>query len=182
MSPGNRSALSAKASQLQAAKTLLKTFPVVPPRLQPYQRILIHPNISRVKYQQYFLCETDESITPPPPLYDDKRSSGEIQGEPLDVTFNIGEDSQYLTILNLLCHRLITSNRVAALCAEEIIGVTLILIAGSSDLGLASPTVRSFNTIAILVSLLVHWDVIRGSINEASMIDYEGLVLAVNAF
>ncbi|KAF8519508.1 hypothetical protein BU17DRAFT_65912 [Hysterangium stoloniferum] len=55
-------------------------------------------------------------------------------------------------------------------------------IAGSSDHGLASPTVRSFNTIAILVSLLVHWDVIRGSINEASMIDYKGLVLAVNAF
>ncbi|KAF8511219.1 hypothetical protein BU17DRAFT_69727 [Hysterangium stoloniferum] len=102
--------------------------------------------------------------------------------KPLDVTFNIGEDSQYLTILNLLCHRLITSNRVATLCAEEIIGVTLILIAGSSDHGLACPTVRSFNTIAILVSLLVHWDVIRGSINEASMIDYEGLVLAVNAF
>ncbi|KAF8521069.1 hypothetical protein BU17DRAFT_88260 [Hysterangium stoloniferum] len=102
--------------------------------------------------------------------------------KPLDVTFNIGEDSQYLTILNLLCHRLITTNRVAALCAEEIIGITLILIAGSSDHGLACPTVCSFNTIAILVSLLVHWDVIRGSINEASMIDYEGLVLAVNAF
>ncbi|KAF8498816.1 hypothetical protein BU17DRAFT_72302 [Hysterangium stoloniferum] len=101
--------------------------------------------------------------------------------KPLDVTFNIGEDSQYLTILNLLCHRLITSNRVAALCAEEIIGVTLILIAGSSDPGLACPTVRSFNIIATLISLLVHWDVVRGSINEASMIDYEGLVLAVNA-
>ncbi|KAF8498815.1 hypothetical protein BU17DRAFT_72301 [Hysterangium stoloniferum] len=102
--------------------------------------------------------------------------------KPLDVTFNIGEDSQYFTILNLLCHRLITSNRVAALCAKEIIGVTLIQIAESSDHGLACPTVRSFNTIAILVSLLVHWDVIRSSINEASVIDYERLVLVVNAF
>ncbi|KAF8521067.1 hypothetical protein BU17DRAFT_88252 [Hysterangium stoloniferum] len=85
--------------------------------------------------------------------------------KPPDVSFHIGEDSQYFTILNIPCNALITSNRVAALCAEEIIEVTLILIAGSSDHGLACPT-----------------DVIRGSINEASMIDYDGLVLTVNAF
>ncbi|KAF8519224.1 hypothetical protein BU17DRAFT_90165 [Hysterangium stoloniferum] len=88
-----------------------------------------------------------------------------VKEKPPDVSFNIDEDSQ-----------------VAILCAKEIIGVTLILIAGCSDPGLACPTVRNFNTITILVSLLVHWDVIRGSIKEASMIDYEGLFLTVNAF
>ncbi|KAF8519252.1 hypothetical protein BU17DRAFT_66029 [Hysterangium stoloniferum] len=314
MSPGNRSALSAKAGQLQAAKTLLKTCGA-----SPSPTLLKDFDSSKhisCEIPTPLTCETDESITPPPPLYDDKRSSGEIcisrgaapsrggkdrsqeyssksvvdpelkgidvfrpvsptllsessldssdrlledfidtsyhkrggddsinfwshltfcgtespgtllnvpysniverlhygsqnfiatpftdvsvaltdstyvsifwkkkprnitmrvpgrfiknntdelvtaimvaKEKPLDVTFNIGEDSQYLTILNLLCHGLITSNRVAALCAEEIIGVTLI---------------RS----------RVSHDVIHGSTNEASIIDYEGLVLTVNA-
>ncbi|KAF8521070.1 hypothetical protein BU17DRAFT_88261 [Hysterangium stoloniferum] len=66
MSPGNRSALSAKAGQLQAAKTLLKTFRGASPSPT------LPKDFDSSKHISY------ESITPPPPLYDDKRSSGEM--------------------------------------------------------------------------------------------------------
>ncbi|KAF8512219.1 hypothetical protein BU17DRAFT_69311 [Hysterangium stoloniferum] len=67
--------------------------------------------------------------------------------KPPDVSCNIGEDSQYFKILNIPCHRLITSNRVAALRAEEIIGVTLIRSHVSHVLVVARTTSNSLMTI-----------------------------------
>ncbi|KAF8521081.1 hypothetical protein BU17DRAFT_65045 [Hysterangium stoloniferum] len=67
--------------------------------------------------------------------------------KPPDVSFNIGKDSQYFKILNIPCHRLITSNRVAALCAEGIIGVTLIRSRVSHVLVVARTTANSLMTI-----------------------------------
>ncbi|KAF8511679.1 hypothetical protein BU17DRAFT_97021 [Hysterangium stoloniferum] len=64
---------------IHAAKTLLKTLPVVPPRLQPYPRIPQYfdawDDISWDILSETPLGETDESIDSPPPLYEDTMAS-----------------------------------------------------------------------------------------------------------
>jgi len=66
---------------------------------------------------------------------------------------------------------------------KGIIATTLKLIAGSSDLEYACTMVRSLNTVAVLVSLISHCDVMRRSINDqATMSNFEDLVPIAHSF
>ncbi|KAF8506445.1 hypothetical protein BU17DRAFT_100735 [Hysterangium stoloniferum] len=98
-----------------------------------------------------------------------------------DVSLNNGKDSQFFIILDIPCHCHIEQS-CYIMRRRNNRGYSDPDSCGSPDLGPPCTTVRSFNTIAILVSLLIHWDAILDSIKEGSMIDYEGLVLTAKSF